>query len=61
MTDVAGASVAKSKRHRSQKYAAIPSVEVPDDEHLGPAMLALSPIRRRFVMELANGAFRLWV
>jgi len=46
---------AKPKRRRSQKYSGIPTVAVPPDEELGPAMLALSPIRRRFVMELANG------
>lgn len=46
---------AKPKRHRSQKYPGVPTVTVPPDDELGPAMLALSPTRRRFVMELAHG------
>jgi phage terminase small subunit len=45
----------KPKRRRSRKYAAIPTVAVPDESELGPAMLALSPKRRLFVLELANG------
>jgi len=45
----------RPKRRRSQKYLGVPTVAVPPDEELGPAMLALSPMRRRFVMELATG------
>jgi phage terminase small subunit len=53
LTEVA--APAKPKRRRSQKYSGIPTVTVPPDDELGPAMLALTPMRRRFVMELANG------
>jgi phage terminase small subunit len=53
LTEVA--APAKPKRHRSQKYPGVPTVTVPPDEELGPAMLALTPMRRRFVMELATG------
>jgi hypothetical protein len=53
LTDVAAPT--RPKRRRSQKYPGIPTVTVPPDEELGPAMLALTPMRRRFVMELATG------
>jgi len=46
---------ARPKRRRSQKYPGVPTVTVPPDDELGPAMLALTPMRRRFVMELATG------
>jgi hypothetical protein len=46
---------AKPKRRRSQKYPGVPTVAVPPDEELGPAMLELPPRRRAFVMELATG------
>jgi phage terminase small subunit len=46
---------AKPKRRRSQKYPGVPTVSVPPDDELGPCMLALTPKRRRFVMELARG------
>jgi hypothetical protein len=54
LTEVA-APPAKPKRRRSQKYPGVPTVAMPPDEELGPCMLALSPMRRRFVMELATG------
>jgi hypothetical protein len=53
LTEVA--APARPKRRRSQKYSGVPTVAVPPDEELGPAMLALTPMRRRFVMELATG------
>jgi hypothetical protein len=49
------AATPKAKRRRARKYPGIPTVTVPDESDLGPCMLALTPIRRRFVMELANG------
>jgi phage terminase small subunit len=47
---------AKPKRHRRRKFSAEPTVEVPPEEDLGPAMLACTPKQRRFVLELRNGA-----
>lgn len=56
MTDTASAvPPAKPKRYRSQKYPGVPTAVVPPDDELGPAMLALTPRRRQFVMELARG------
>jgi phage terminase small subunit len=55
MSEVEPSNGIKPKRRRSRKYAAIPTVSVPDESELGPAMLALSPKRRLFVLELANG------
>ena len=55
MSEVEQSEGIKPKRRRSRKYAAIPTVSVPDESELGPAMLALSPKRRLFVLELANG------
>jgi uncharacterized protein with GYD domain len=44
------------QRRRSRKYSAEPLAIVPDnDESLGPAMRALTPKMRRFVLELASG------
>ena len=42
-------------RRRSQRYPGIPTVAVPPDDQLGPAMLALNQNQRRFVLELATG------
>ncbi len=46
---------ARPKRHRRPKYSAEPTVIVPDEEDLGPCMLACTPKQRRFVLELRNG------
>jgi phage terminase small subunit len=54
MTVMVPVPVGPPKR-RTRKYSSKPMVVVPPDSELGPAMLALTPIRRRFVMELANG------
>ena len=43
------------KRNRRQKYSAAPLAVVPDESDLGPAMLALTPRMRRFVLELCHG------
>jgi phage terminase small subunit len=43
------------KRRRRQKYSAAPLATVPDTADLGPAMLALTPKQRQFVMELRHG------
>jgi hypothetical protein len=46
----------RPKRRRSRKYSAEPLAPVPDhDESLGPAMRALTPKQRRFVLELRHG------
>jgi hypothetical protein len=42
---------ARPKRHRRQKYSAEPIATVPDEEDLGPAMLALNERQRLFVLE----------
>jgi phage terminase small subunit len=52
---VEAAPPAKPKRRRSQKYPGIPTVTVPADDELGPCMLALTTLQRRFVLELASG------
>jgi phage terminase small subunit len=49
------AVVTKPKRRRSRKYSAEPLAVVPNDADLGPAMLALTPKQRRFVLELRHG------
>jgi phage terminase small subunit len=41
--------------HRRRKYSAAPIATVPDEEDLGPCMLACTPKQRRFVLELRNG------
>ena len=43
------------KRNRRQKYSAAPIAVVPPEADLGPAMLALTPMQRRFVMEFSRG------
>jgi phage terminase small subunit len=43
------------RRRRSPRYSPLPTVAVPPDEELGPAMLALNPRQRSFVLELATG------
>jgi hypothetical protein len=43
------------KYRRPHKYPGHPTIAVPPDDELGPAMLALTPKRRAFVMELATG------
>src|SRR5262245_55563876 len=48
--------VCKPKRRRSRKYSGAPLVMVmPSVEDMGPAMRALTPKQRRFVLELARG------
>jgi phage terminase small subunit len=48
-------AIRKPKRHRSQKYSAAPLVGEIDETSLGPAMRALTPKQRRFVLELQRG------
>lgn len=43
------------KRNRRQKYSAAPIAVVPPEADLGPAMLALTPMQHRFVMEFSRG------
>jgi hypothetical protein len=45
----------RRKYYRTRRYPSHPTVAVPPDDELGPAMLALTPNRRRFVLELATG------
>jgi hypothetical protein len=45
----------KPKRYRRIKYSAKPVASVPDEASLGPAMKALSPRLRQFVLELSAG------
>lgn len=45
----------KPKRCRSQKYSAAPLIGEINENGLGPAMLALTPKQRRFVLELQRG------
>jgi hypothetical protein len=45
----------KPKRRRRRKYSAEPLAAVPDEASLGPAMLALTPKQRQFVLELRHG------
>jgi uncharacterized protein with GYD domain len=46
----------RPKRRRSRKYSAEPLAVIPENhESLGPAMQALTPKARRFVLELASG------
>src|ERR1700746_726541 len=44
-----------AKRHRRRKYDATPLVAEIDVSRLGPAMMALTPKQRRFVLELRYG------
>jgi phage terminase small subunit len=48
-------AMTKPKRRRSQKYSAAPLVGEIDEGSLGPAMRALTPKQRRFVLELQRG------
>jgi phage terminase small subunit len=45
----------KPKRRRSQKFSARPLVGEINEAELGPAMRALTPKQRRFVLELQRG------
>jgi len=45
----------KPKRCRSRKYSSTPLAVMPDVESMGPALRALSPRRRRFILELRDG------
>jgi hypothetical protein len=44
-----------AKRHRSRKYSSTPLAVMPDVESMGPALRALSPKARRFILELRDG------
>jgi hypothetical protein len=45
----------KPKRFRSRKYASAPLAVMPDIESMGPALRALTPKQRRFILELRDG------
>src|SRR6516225_9457668 len=45
----------KPKRFRSRKYVSTPVAVMPDLESMGPALRALSPKARRFILELRDG------
>src|SRR5262245_32449947 len=45
----------KPKRFRRRKYSSAPLAVMPDVESMGPALRALTPKQRRFILELRDG------